>query len=246
MNDKNSPELSSDSIQKSASDTVRDGVNIHDRVHDLTLRALRSRRFDRHAIREVVSAVSSGMARGAEARPGEFRQALADAFRGLDAALTQSAEASRQALGQLVATGKDLSDNDIRRALADLKALEEDFLATAGQAAEAASAKVRPELRQLVHTARTTGTATGKAVAKTMAEFAQRFSVASIDLALAGLEVATEVGNRFAQLASGFLSGIADALSPPGKPGGTGTPDAAGQPNKPDQPGPAAAEKDAP
>jgi len=48
-----------------------------------------------------------------------------------------------------------------------------------------------------------------------MTELAQRFGVASIDVALAGMNVAAEVGSRFAQLASGILGGIADALAKP-------------------------------
>ena len=51
--------------------------------------------------------------------------------------------------------------------------------------------------------------------ATSMTELTQRFSVASLDVALAGMEVAAEVGTRFAQLASGILSGIADALAQP-------------------------------
>jgi hypothetical protein len=46
-----------------------------------------------------------------------------------------------------------------------------------------------------------------------MTEFAERFSLASIDLALAGIAAATEFGTRFAALASGVLAGMADALA---------------------------------
>lgn len=213
MNENKPQEPSGESLQDEARASIQEGAAIRDRVHDLTLRALSSRRLDRHSIRQVVDAVTTGIAAGADSRRGEFREALADAFRGLDDALTRSAEAGRQAVSQLVATGKDLSDNEIRQALDDMRHLEEDFLSAASRAAEGAGARVRPELRALVHTARATGTATGKAVAVTMTEFAQRFSVSSIEIALAGLEVAGEVGSRFAQLASGILAGIADALS---------------------------------
>lgn len=215
MNNEPAQELSGEGLHAAASASIEQTGAIRDRVHDLTLHALRSRRLDRAGIREVVGAITSGLAAGAERHPGEMRAALASAFRGLDEALTQAAEASRQALGQLVATGRDLSDGEIRQALSDLRHLEEDFLSTASRTAEAAGARVGPELRALVHTARETGTATGKAVAVTLTEFAQRFSVTSIDIALAGLEVAGEVGGRFAQLASGVLGGIADALSRP-------------------------------
>lgn len=215
MNENKPPELSGEDIRNAASETVREGGRIRDKVHDLTLHALRSRRFDRRAIRDVVGAITEGIALGADTSRADLRQTLADAFRGVDEALTKSAEAGRQAVNQLVASGRDLSDTEIREALANLKKLEEDFLSTAGRVAEAANEKVRPELRQLVHTARHAGTETGKAVAATMADLAQRFSLASLELALAGLEAATEVGSRFAQLVSGILGGVADALSKP-------------------------------
>ena len=51
--------------------------------------------------------------------------------------------------------------------------------------------------------------------ATTLTELTQRFSIASLDVALASVEVATEVGSRFALLAGGILSGIADALTDP-------------------------------
>ena len=60
-----------------------------------------------------------------------------------------------------------------------------------------------------------TGTDTGKMVATALTEFTQRFSVASLDIALAGLDAANEVGTRFAKLASGILGGVADALAEP-------------------------------
>ena len=81
----------------------------------------------------------------------------------------------------------------------------------------AASAKVRPELERLLDTARQNGTETGRTAASTMTELGQRFSVASLDVALAGMEVAAEVGSRFALVAGGILSGIADALTQPRK-----------------------------
>jgi hypothetical protein len=164
-------------------------------------------------VREVVGAVTEGMALGAEQSRGELRQALSEAFRGLDDALRRSAESGATALRQFVATGKEFSDTDFKETLATMKKLEDDFLSTAAHMAEAASEKVRPELRQLIDTARTSGTETGKTVALTFTELAQRFSVAWLDVTLAGLEVASEVGTRFAQVTSGILGGIADALA---------------------------------
>ncbi|MET0217488.1 MAG: DUF6781 family protein, partial [Burkholderiales bacterium] len=134
------------------------------------------------------------------------------ALRGIDQALVKSAEAGAGALKQLAATGKDFSDSELKHSLANLKKLEDDFLATVSQVAEAASERVKPELRELIGNARRTGTDTGKQLASVMTEFAHRFSVASIDTTIAGLEAASEFGTRFAKLASGMLAGLAEAL----------------------------------
>jgi hypothetical protein len=206
-------QVTGERIREAATESVRAGVDIRGRVHDVTMLALKARRFDRHGVREVVGAVTEGLALGAEQSRGELRQALAEAFRGLDDALTRSAESGGAALRQFVATGKEFSDAEFKETLATMKKLEDDFLSTAGHVAQAASEKVGPELRQLIDTARTTGTDTGKTVALTFTELAQRFSGAWLDVTLAGLEVASEVGMRFAQVTSGILGGIADALA---------------------------------
>jgi len=208
---------SGDAIRQAATESVRAGVDIRARIHDVTLLALRSRRFDRHGMRDVVQAVTSGVALGAQESRADLRKALAEAFRGMDEAITRSADASRVALRQFVVTGRELSDNDVKAALAQMKRLEDDFLSTAARVAESAGEKVRPELRNLLDAARQNGTDAGRVAASTMTELTQRFSVASLDVALAGIEAATEVGSRFAQLASGILSGVADALTEPRK-----------------------------
>lgn len=208
-------ELSGERIKQTASESVRAGVGIRERVHDLTLEALRSRRFDPKSVREVVRAVSEGIALGAEGSRAELRQSLADAFHGLDEALRKTTEAGQSALRQLVATGRGFTDSELKAALASMKRIEDDFIATVGHVADAASAQVQPELRKILDEARRSGTETGRQVGSTLTEFAQRVSVASLDLTLAGLEAAGEFGARFALLAAGVLGGVADALRKP-------------------------------
>ncbi len=211
------PPAGGDAISQAASESVRAGVDIRARIHDVTLLALRSRRFDRHGMRDVVQAVTTGVALGAQDSRADLRKALAEAFRGMDEAITRSADASRVALRRLVVADRDLSDNDVKLGLAQMKRLEEDFLNAAAHVAQTAGDKVRPELNNLLDAARRNGTDTGRVAASTLSELTHRFSVASLDVALAGLEAATEVGSRFAQLASGILSGVADALTEPRK-----------------------------
>jgi len=199
-------DLSDAGIRAAASETVREGTDIRAKVHELTLLALNAQRFDRHGMREVIRAVTEGAATGAEKTTADMRLAMSEALRGMDQALRTSAEAGHMALKTLAATGKQFSDSEFKTAV------EDDFLATVGQVADAASAKVQPELREALRSARKGGTETGKQVALTMGDFAQKFSAASADAAIAGIEAAGQFGARFAAVASGVLGGLAEAL----------------------------------
>ena len=199
-------------LMEAASEAIAPGVDIREQVHDLTLLALKDRRFDRHGIQDVIRAVTQGVAIGAERDRVDMRQAMSDALAGLDQALRTSTEAGQVALKELASTGRDFSDTELKQALANLRKMEEDFFTTVGQVADAASERVRPELREALAAARRSGTETGRQVASVMSEFTHRFSVASLDATVTGLEMASEFSARFAQLASGVLSGLADAL----------------------------------
>jgi len=190
-----------DSLRKAAGEAMKAGEDVTRRVRDLTLDALRNRRFDREGIREVVRAVTEGMAAAAPASGGTLRQAMGQAFRGMDEALTKSVEAGEGALRQMVATGRGLADNEVKQALAGLKKIEEDFVDTVSKVASSANERAGPELRALVERATHAGTETGKQTAKLMAEFT-----------FAGMELAGEFSVRFAKMASGVLAGMADAL----------------------------------
>jgi ElaB/YqjD/DUF883 family membrane-anchored ribosome-binding protein len=199
-------------IREAASATVQEGTDIRSRVREITLHALQSRRFDRDGIKEVVRAVAEGTALGAERKHTGMRQAMSDALQGLDQALRTSAEAGGEALKQLTSSGRSFSDTELKQALGNLRKLEKDFLDTVGHVADSTSENVRPELREALRNARHAGTATGKQVAVTMGQFAQKFSAASFEATLTGLETAADVGQRFSLIASGILSGMAEAL----------------------------------
>ena len=193
--------MADESLRKAAADAIKAGGDVSRRVRDITLEALANRRFDREGIREVVRAVTEGMAAAAPASGGSVRKAMGQAFRGMDEALTKSVEAGESALRQMVATGRGIADNEVKQALAGLKKIEEDFIDTVSQVAESANERARPELRELAKRAAHAGTETGRQAASLMAEFT-----------FAGIELAGEFSARFAKMASGVLAGMADAL----------------------------------
>jgi hypothetical protein len=193
--------MADESLRNAASEAMKAGEDVTRRFRDLTLDALRNRRFDREGIRDVVRAMTEGMAAATPASGGTLRKAMGQAFRGMDEALTKSVEAGEAALRQIVATGRGISDNEVKQALAGLKKIEDDFVDTVSQVADSANARARPELRELVKRATHAGTETGRQVTHLMAEFT-----------FSGMELAGEFSKRFAQMAGGVLAGMADAL----------------------------------
>jgi hypothetical protein len=206
-------EHSDDNIRQAASDSIRHGEQVRERVRELTLNALTSRRFDREAIRETVRAVTEGVSLGAEgASTAGARSSLAEAFRGMDEALAKSVEAGQAAIRRILDTGRGVSESELQQALAGLQKIEEDFVATVSQVAESASERVAPELRDVVGKATHAGTETGRQVAAAATELTRTLAGASLKVTLAGIEVAGEFGVRFAQIAGGVLTGMAAAL----------------------------------
>ena len=199
-------------ITDAASETIARGVDIRERVHDLTLHALKDRSFDRDGIQDVIRAVTQGVALGADRDRVDMRQAMSEALSGLDKALRTSAEAGQMALKELASTGRDFSDTSSSRRSPICASSKRISSPPSARLPTLPASGCSPSCARRSAAARRSGTETGRQVARVMSDFAQRFSVASLDATVSGLEMASEFGARFAELASGVLSGLADAL----------------------------------
>jgi hypothetical protein len=212
MADEASHEISDEAIRSATSETVGQGMDIREQVRDLTLRALTSRKLYPDEVRRIIRATTEGIALGAASRSGDARSAVADAVKGLDEAVMKAAEAGRLALEELTSRSRDFSEMELKQALADMKRIEEDFLSTVAQVAESAKPVVKGQFQDVLTHMRRSGTDTGVKVASTMNEFAQRMARAYIDTHVAGLEAAKEMSTRWAEVTSGFLAGLSEAL----------------------------------
>ena len=201
-----------ENVEQAARSSVEEGTDIRARVRDLTLHALRDRRFEPDAIRDVLRAVTEGIRRGAEQRPHGVRKALSDALTGLDDAMMKAAEAASLALREFTTQGKEFSDHELKQVRDNVKKMEEDFLDTARHAADRGSVIVRKEMLDLLSHLGRSGTDAGAQVVSTFNEFASRMTTISVESAKLGLEAARDFSSRFALAASGFLAGIADTL----------------------------------
>ena len=186
----------SEQIKKAASESMREGVDIRSKIHDVTLLALRSAplRPPRHA---------GSRARGDRAAwrwaPRTAGPTCARRWRRRFAAWTRRSRVRRKpggaALRQLAVTGKDLSDTEIKQALAhDEEARGRFPVDRRPRRRGGERARCGRSSSEILDTARKPAPRPARWPRRTMTELTQRFSVASLDVAIAGMEVAAEVG----------------------------------------------------
>lgn len=205
--------MSNDDLKSGAAKSVADGVDIRAKVRDMTLAAIRDHRFDFSGMREVMSQMADGITIGAEKHGTEMRQALSQAFAGLDEAFTKSAHATQLALSELTSKTKEFNETELKATLENLKTMEKDLLGSMAKAAERTGGQVKKEMQELAAHATRTGTDTGAAVAKIMGEFSSRVATTAGESTAASFDAARKMSERFAQVASGFLAGMSEALT---------------------------------
>ena len=182
---------SHDQLRQEAQQSVQQGGNIREKVRGLTLRMLGRQPLESGQIRDVVRAMTEGIAAGASAT-ADARRAVAEAFRGLDEALTKSAGATRVAA--------------------------QDFLATIEEVASRSQDQARNALNEFVAQARRAGTESGRKAAEAASALASSMGTFAMEGTRFGMDTAREAGTRLAEMASGALAGMADAISPAPRP----------------------------
>ena len=187
---------------------------IREQVRTLMGQFLQQGRIDPEGVKEVIRAVTGGTPSGTTPTDDAPGMEFADAMRRLDAALVVSAEAAHRALETVAIRGKDVTDNDIKGALASLMKLQEDCLAAVNRVSERASGEnLRRELDQLAVHAQNVGVEASARAGALMNAFASRIAGSYRETASPNLEAARAFSARMALLTSGIIAGVADALS---------------------------------
>jgi hypothetical protein len=187
---------------------------IRERVRVLMNQILRQGQIDPEGVKEVMRAVTGGALTGTAPTADALGTEFAVAVRRLDAALVVSSEAAHRALETVAIQGKDVTDNDIKGALASLMKLQEDCLAAVNVVSERASGEnLRRELDQLAVHAQNVGVEASARAGALMNEFASRIAGTYRETTVPSLEAARAFSARMALLTSGIIAGVADALS---------------------------------
>jgi len=220
MNDSHTAAASETSIPETArlgqwhdeAASAASGPDLRERVRELTARALHERRMALSDMREIVSAITSGVGSGLSARGGEIKDGLKQAVSGLDDAVGSAAQAASYTLREAAEQGKAFRDNELKASLEQLRDLEAQFVDTLKQTAKQSGGKLKEELDTLSEHLKHSGTRTGEQVREALQQLAGGVK-ASSEAGRAGLtDTASTATERLSQVASGILAALSDSL----------------------------------
>lgn len=186
--------------------------DLRERVRELTARALHDRRMALHDLREIVSAITSGVGSGLAARGGEMKEGLRQAASGLDDAIGHAAQKVSYTLREAADQGRAFKDNELKASLEQLRDLEAQFVDTLRHTASQSGGKLKEELETLSAHLKNSGTQTGEQVREALRQLASGIKTTR-EVGRASLgETASSATDRLSEVASGILAAMSDSL----------------------------------
>ncbi len=203
---------------------VEQGLDLQERVRQLTLQQISSGPFDLAALRELSQAVLNGALAGAQpllqpalAQTSQAKEQLQQVVAGLDAALAQLAQTASLALQEAAGKAQAFSATDLKSARADFAQLEQMFLDTLQSTASRTRDAAGVILSELAAHSRLKGSAVGAQLQQGWLTTVQQFGeVGKVQLD-AGLKLAHAGGDLLRQIAAGVLGGLAEQVKPASK-----------------------------
>ena len=203
---------------------VEQGLDLQERVRQLTLQQISSGPFDLAALRELSQAVLNGALAGAQpllqpalAQTSQAKEQLQQVVAGLDAALAQLAQTASLALQEAAGKAQAFSATDLKSARADFAQLEQMFLDTLQSTASRTRDAAGVILSELAAHSRLKGSAVGAQLQQGWLTTVQQLGeVGKVQLD-AGLKLAHAGGDLLRQIAAGVLGGLAEQVKPASK-----------------------------
>jgi hypothetical protein len=198
-----------DRVKDDIKKAVESGLDVHQKIKTITLKALTERELDRENIKDVVESVSKGISDGMTIRSEQAKEIFTHAATALDDALAVAAEASKLAIEEASSKVSEYSHQDLNRAALDLQDLEGLFMDTLEKIADG-NRLIYDVSGDFINHARQSGTAVGKQ-SLTVLESLKKLPHWGKEAVVSSAMAATIT---LAQLGSGILLGIAESLQP--------------------------------
>ena len=187
--------------------------DIREKVRAITLKALSERQLDKENINSVVKSVIEGVTEGLGESSEKLKPQLQASMSGIDDALGKSAIAAKLATEEAIGRAEQFAENDLKKAMDDFKGLEDSFIDTINTVAKNSGSLASNALGEIAEHFKNTGTASGKEAVDAVSSLSKSLLDAGKDT-VSELSTATHSATgHFANIASGILSGMADAIS---------------------------------
>jgi len=192
--------------------------DIRERVRNITLKALSEHQLDKDNIKQVIHAVVEGVTEGIGDSSDKLKPKLHASLNGVDDALSKSAMAMKLTAEEAISRTEKFAKEDLNNAINELKGLEDIFIDTINTVAKQTSELTSSALTELSDHLKNSGTASGKEALEAVKEINDVLldvSKETISELTQASKIATE---QFSSIASGILSGMAEAIKPKNKP----------------------------
>ena len=187
---------------------VKSGTDVHQRIKDITLKALTQRQLDMENIKSVTEAVSNGINEGMATQSEHAKEDFMQAITALDDALAMAAEASKLAIEEAVSRVSEYSEHDFNDAIKDLQAMEGSFLDTLEKVAKGSNQVLADIVGDFIAHTGQSGTAVGKQALIAL-DALKDLPRLSKEIIVSGT---VNTASTLAQIGSGILLGIAESL----------------------------------
>jgi len=189
----------------------RSNPNMRERVHNLTVKALRDHDMTLGDIPKFAQEVIEGAAAGLNnAVPESSRSVLRQVVEGLTDAATTTVDSTRT----IVSSTTKRVKHDAVKTVKDLKNIEGDFVAALGRAGKHLKGAAKEELDAIVRHSRRAGTRIRPAAKKVLNAADGHLLQLGKETAGASTRIARSAMSSVLQGASGLLQGLGEALDP--------------------------------
>ena len=195
-----------------ARESVKQGENLRSAVRELTLNALKGRELTLSEIKRVVRSVSEGVNLGATASKLDGERVFSEALAGMDDAVLKAVQANHLALQQLSAQGQSMRESHMKKALAELERLEDEFVASVKEATKKGSKQLKDQWASVLQQKQSVGLETAAQIEATMEQFGDQMREAVKQQRRTALKTAEVMAENFTTLANGILIGLTEGL----------------------------------
>ncbi len=193
---------------------IEQGDDIRNKVRNIVVDSLKEGHLDTDSLKQLIQTVIEAANETSPKNAKQTVETLQQIVNGLDDALAKAAEASKLAIEEAVGHVDDFSETDVKRAMSDLEGLEDLFIDTMNEFADAGQDAAHQVVSDLASHARNSGTAVGRTVAETLAGLQYRISHSPKPKLEDVTNTLRAGGATIASIASGILAGLADSLQP--------------------------------